>query len=418
VTITCVNDLPTAAVQAVSTPEDTPIVVTLSGSDVETCELTFATGPANNGSLGSITNDPCLPGAPNTDSATVTFTPAANVCSPTDGSFTYTTNDGSTTSPPATVTVTITCVNDVPTATSLTVSTPEDTAIVVTLAGSDVETCELTFVAGAATNGSLSATTDAACVPGAPNTDTAAVTFTPAANVCSPADGSFTYTTNDGSATSPPATVTVTITCVNDIPVADAKVVATNRNAPVIITLSGSDVETCEIIFATANVTNGSLGPVTDAACLPGAPNTDSATVTFTPALDVCTPTQGSFTYTTDDGAATSTSATVTININCPPTADAKAETTTIDTPVVITLSGSDLETCELTFATANVTNGSLSVLTDNPCTSGNPNTDSATITFTPTTGVCSPMQGSFTYTVDDGLVASLPATVTIDITC
>jgi hypothetical protein len=91
---------------------------------------------------------------------------------------------------------------------------------------------------------------------------------------------------------------------------------------------------------------------------------------------------------------------------------------TAINTPIVITLTGSDVETCDLTFATAGATNGALGLITDNPCTPGAPNTDSATVTFTPTTGVCSPDQGSFTYTVDDGLVASLPATVTIDITC
>jgi hypothetical protein len=86
------------------------IDVTLTGSDTETCELIFATGTANNGTVGDITDEPCVPGSPNTDSATVTFTSDPGVCGPAQGTFTYTTNDGSATSTPATVTVDIPCI--------------------------------------------------------------------------------------------------------------------------------------------------------------------------------------------------------------------------------------------------------------------------------------------------------------------
>ncbi len=86
------------------------IDVTLTGSDTETCELIFATGTVNNGTVGAITDEPCVPGSPNTDSATVTFTSEPGVCGPAQGTFTYTTNDGSATSAPATVTVDIPCI--------------------------------------------------------------------------------------------------------------------------------------------------------------------------------------------------------------------------------------------------------------------------------------------------------------------
>jgi hypothetical protein len=85
----------------------------------------------------------------------------------------------------------------------------------VTLTGSDTETCELIFeIASEPANGTVSEVTDKPCVPGSPNTDSAVVTFTADPGVCGPGQGSFTYTTNDGSATSAPATVTVDIPCI------------------------------------------------------------------------------------------------------------------------------------------------------------------------------------------------------------
>jgi hypothetical protein len=86
------------------------VEVTLTGSDTETCDLIFATADPVNGTVSEVTNEPCVPGSPNRDSATVTFTANPDVCGPGEGSFTYTTNDGSATSPPATVTVDIPCI--------------------------------------------------------------------------------------------------------------------------------------------------------------------------------------------------------------------------------------------------------------------------------------------------------------------
>jgi len=102
-----------------TTNEDTPVSITLTGSDEETCELTFATAGATNGTLGAIANNDCAPNSLNTDSATVTFTPDQDVCDPENGSFTYTVNDGLATSAAATVDIEITCVNDPPVASNV-----------------------------------------------------------------------------------------------------------------------------------------------------------------------------------------------------------------------------------------------------------------------------------------------------------
>ena len=67
------------------------------------------------------------------------------------------------------------------------------------------------------------------------------LTYTPAANY-NGAD-SFTFKVNDGSVDSAPATVSITVTPVNDAPVANAQSVSTAQDTPVAITLTGSDVD-------------------------------------------------------------------------------------------------------------------------------------------------------------------------------
>ena len=104
--LTVSNYTPTAANKSVTTTSGTPVTVTLSATDVETCELAFSIGtsPAH-GSLSGITGMPCVSGSPNIDTAQITYTPAAGF-SGTD-SFTYSAGDGTASSPFATVNVTV-----------------------------------------------------------------------------------------------------------------------------------------------------------------------------------------------------------------------------------------------------------------------------------------------------------------------
>jgi VCBS repeat-containing protein len=98
------NTPPTADSQLVSTNEDTPKVITLTGSDTQTAsaDLTFTivTGPTN-GTLN-----------PGTTGATQTYTPNANYNGP--DSFTFKVSDGTVDSAPATVSITVDAVNDAP----------------------------------------------------------------------------------------------------------------------------------------------------------------------------------------------------------------------------------------------------------------------------------------------------------------
>ncbi len=193
--IVTANQPPVANPQSVSTNEDTAKAITLTGSDPDGNPLTYAvvTNPGHGTLSGT---------APN-----LTYTPAANYNG--GDSFTFKVNDGTVDSSPATVSLTITTVNDTPVANPQSATTNEDTAKAITLNGSDVDGNPLTYsVTGSPSHGALSGT--------APN-----LTYTPAANY-NGAD-SFTFKVNDGTVDSAPATVSLTVTAVNDAPLANAQ---------------------------------------------------------------------------------------------------------------------------------------------------------------------------------------------------
>lgn len=203
----------------------------------------------------------------------------------------------------------------------------------------------------------------------------------------------------------------------NTAPVANNVVTTTSEDTAVVVTLSGSDVETCDLAFSiVTGPGSGSLGAINNNPCAAGSPNTDSATVTYTPPANF----SGlvSFTYKANDGTADSNTATVSITVNAvndAPVANNQTVSTTAGTAVNITLTASDVETCELTFSvTTGPSNGILSAITDNACAAGNPNTDSRSVTYTPNGGFTG--NDSFTFNVSDGALVSNTATVAITV--
>jgi hypothetical protein len=96
-----------------------------------------------------------------------------------------------------------------------------------------------------------------------------------------------------------------------------------------------------------------------------------------------------------------------------PPSAVATSAATTPGASVPLTLSGSDNENCELEFSiVSGPTHGDLDTITGSACTPGVPNTDTATVTYTPAVGFTG--SDSFTYKVNDGMLDSSPATVRV----
>ena len=183
VTVTEVNRPPVAKPQSVTTAEDTARAIVLTGCDPDGDALTFTvvTGPGHGTLSGT---------APN-----VTYAPAADYNGP-DG-FTFKVSDGRTCSPVATVSITVTAVNDAPVAEPQSVSVKKNTpkAIVLTAADADGDALTFTVMTGPG-HGTLSGT--------APN-----VTYAPAVNY-SGAD-SFTFKVSDGRTCSPVATVSIAV---------------------------------------------------------------------------------------------------------------------------------------------------------------------------------------------------------------
>ena len=101
---------------------------------------------------------------------------------------------------------------------------------------------------------------------------------------------------------------------VDDEPVADSQEVQSSINTPVEITLTGSDTETCELTFSIVQgPANGILSGISDASCTEGDPNTDSATLTYTPNADFVG--EDSFIFQVNDGTQDSDEETVEIII-------------------------------------------------------------------------------------------------------
>ncbi len=359
-----VNQPPTANNQTVTTNEDTATSITLTATDPDSDPLTYAVvaNPQHGTLIGS---------APN-----LTYTPAANYAGA--DSFTFKVNDGQADSNVATVDVTVNQVNDPPTATSQTLNTNEDTALPISLAGSDAEGSALIFtVVANPSKGTLTGS-------GANRT------YTPNANV-NGAD-SFTFKVNDGQIDSAVATVNITINAVNDPPTATAQSVSTNKNTAKAITLGGSDIEGNALTFTVvSNPIHGTLSGT--------APN-----LTYTPATNYNG--SDSFTFKANDGQADSTIATVTITVNAvngPPTANDQSLTTAEDTALAVTLIGSDPDgdTLTVTIVDAPV-HGALSGSGLNRSYSPAANYNGS---------------DSFTFRLNDGTVNSNLATVIITVT-
>ncbi|MDB5425721.1 MAG: thrombospondin [Phenylobacterium sp.] len=400
VDVTPVNDPPVALNDAGTTAEDTPIVFTAdqllnNDSDPEGDALTITS--VQGGTNGSAVL--------NAD-GTVTFTPTGNYNGP--ASFTYTISDGHGGTATAAVNVDVTPVNDPPTANDDAGTTPEDQPITFTAAqitGNDTDPdgdpLTITAVSGGA-NGTATLNLDGT------------VTFTPNANYNGPA--SFDYTVSDGHGGSDTATVNVTVTPVNDPPVAVNDAGSTAEDTPIVFTadqLTGNDTDPDGDTLTITGVSGGSHGT----AVLNG-----DGTVTFTPTGNYNGP--ASFNYTISDGHGGTAAATV--NIDVTPVNDAP-ETAPVsgsgleDTPITIHLSGSDVDGTVVSFNIESLpVNGVLTDTQGHVLTAGSVVTataNGADVIFTPAPGWNGDTSFLYASKDDQGLVDPTPATANITIT-
>ena len=244
-----------------------------------------------------------------TRDGTYTYTPTLNF-NGTD-SFTFTASDGTIGSNTATVTLTVTAVNDAPVAQNGSANGNEDTPINGTLVATDVESLTLTYVLGTqAANGTVVVNTDGT------------YTYTP--NLNFNGTDSFTFTASDGTIGSNTATVTLTVAAVNDAPVAQNGSASGSEDTPINGTLVATDVESPALTYALgAQAANGTVVVNTDG----------SYTYTPNPNFNGT----DSFTFTASDGTIGSNTATVTLTVaavNDAPVAQNGSASGNEDTPI------------------------------------------------------------------------------------
>ena len=384
--VTCVNDAPLAVADSYSTDEDTTLTVALpavlgNDSDIDSAALTAVL--VSGTSHGSLTLNA---------NGSLSYTPVLNF-NGTD-SFTYKANDGALNSNTVTVTITVNAVNDAPVAAADSYSTDEDVTLSVLGANGvlkndgdiDGDTLKAILVANVS-HGALTLNADGS------------FQYIPAANYYG--SDAFTYQASDGTLNSNTVTVTITVNSVNDAPAADAKAVTTSEDAPLEITLSGTDIDGTIAAYEIVSGPDGAKGTLGTLA---------GDKVTFSPVLNFNG--DATFTYRVQDNEGTwsvAATATVTVTpVNDAPVATADSYSTDEDTPLMVALPGvlgndSDVDSANLTaILVAGPSNGTLTLNAD------------GSFTYAPVLNFNG--TDSFTYKANDGALDSNTVTVTLTV--
>ncbi len=376
VTVNNVNDQPQAFNSSLIVVEDTPRNGSLVASDADIDDNLYYS-IVSNGTKGVATISDTATGA-------FLYSPVPNATG--DDSFTFRVNDGTVQSNTATVSVTITSVNDQPQASGFAISTNENTPYNGTLIASDIEDDPLQFsIVGNGSQGTATIT----------NIATGDFTYTP--NSDATGSDSFTFNVYDGNLYSNTATVSVTINVVNEAPQASGMSISTDANTPHSGRLIGSDPDDDSLQFIV--VGNGKTGTATI---------TDSSTgdFTYTPNADATG--SDSFTFKVNDGTIDSNTATVSVTINVvnkAPQASGMSISTDENTPHSGRLNGSDPDDDSLQFIMVGNGNKGTATIT---------NSSTGDFTYTPNTDATG--SDSFTFKVNDGTIDSNTATVSVTI--
>ncbi|TWU42564.1 Ig-like domain-containing protein [Novipirellula artificiosorum] len=282
-TVNSVNDVPTAESQSIVLPEDDSKPVTLQGSDLDGDTLTYTVtiGPTHGTLAGTA---PAL-----------TYEPAANY-SGLD-SFTFTVSDGIAESAAATVSISVTSVNDAPILNQPIddLDVTEDSAdSVIDLTGmfSDIDASDLVTL-------SVQANSNSSLVTASLLDNVLTLDYQPDQN----GTATVTIRGTDGSGAYAQDSFLVTVTAVNDAPVAVDDLANTPMDTPVVIDVldNDTDVDGESLSIAIIGSTNGT------------AVVNENGTVSFTPSASFSG--LASFTYTLNDGELDSNVATVTIDV-------------------------------------------------------------------------------------------------------
>jgi len=324
------NRAPVAEGMTVATDEDTAVSMALIASDPDgdTLTWTIESSPAHGDLSGA---------APN-----LTYTPDPDF----HGSdlFSWSVSDGELSSSVATVTITITAVNDRPVAHATSITTLEDESVQITLTADDADGDALTFsVTGQPQYGSLDG-------------NGSELTYQPAFNFVG--SDQFTFVVSDGPLESEPAVVTIDVVAVDDPPVAQGQTVTTEEDVPVAISLTAVDDSDALTYRVVAQPAHGTLSG-------------SGAELIYTP--DENYHGDDTFTFVASDGTHESEPADVDIQIspvNDAPVATSQQVTLPEDGSATITLVATDVDGDPLSVAVSDssLTLGTVAIVGETSC--------------------------------------------------
>ena len=317
ITVNAVNDSPVANADAITTSENTAVSINVVSNDTDDNAINTATVDLDP-STGGIQTSLTLANGTFTvnSSGVVTFSPSADFFGTVTASYTVNDNEGAT-SNTATITITVTSVNDRPVANNDAVTTTEDTPVTFNVTSNDTDDGTIN-AATVDLNVTLAGIQNSRTVPEGTFTADAAgnVTYTPTANFSGSVTVRYSVNDNEG-ATSDPAQIVVTVNTVNDKPVAvaDSRVINEDNSVAVNVVANDTDVDGT-INPATVDLDPGTPGIQTSRSLPEGTFTADAAgVVTFVPANNFF----GSvaLNYTVNDNAGlTSDPVAITITVN------------------------------------------------------------------------------------------------------
>ncbi|MBI1192381.1 MAG: tandem-95 repeat protein, partial [Bacteroidetes bacterium] len=307
ITVTPVNDPPLVIADAATTAEDTPVIIAVLANDSDANDpggtlnpatVTVTAGPSN----GTVLVNP--------GTGQITYTPSPDY-EGTDA-FTYSVCDNGIPLPAlcgsAVVTFTVTPTNDAPLVLDDAVTTPEDIAIAIVVLANDSDVEEGTLVPA-----SVVVLTPPSQGTALVNPATGVITYTPALHYNGP--DLFTYQACDSEGACASATVSISVSPVNDAPVILGDAATTLEDTPVLIPVIDNDSDAHDpggtLNPASVVVTSG---PTNGTAVV----NLITGVVTYTPSPDYYGP--DAFTYSVCDNGtplpALCGSAVVTLTVN------------------------------------------------------------------------------------------------------
>ncbi len=289
ITVNSANDLPVAENANKTTLEDTPVSGQVVASDVDGDALTYTLKPSSGPANGTLVLD--------SSNGKYTYTPDHDYNG--NDSFTVVVSDGQGGTVESVVSITVTAVNDEPVTADNSNTTAEDTAVSGQVVASDVDGDALTYTlkpSSGPVNGTLVL-----------DSSNGKYTYTPDHDYNG--NDSFTVVVGDGQGGTVESVVNITVTAVNDAPIAhdDSATIDEDHSVTIDVLANDTDIDSSSLSVTGASASHGSVTINQD------------GTLTYTP--DANYGGSDTIVYTISDGDGGTSSASVTVGIT--PVADA-----------------------------------------------------------------------------------------------